>query len=330
MKNFQDYVTESFMTVSDAMREFGFSGSYTQDELKSKYRKLAILKHPDKGGDLEGMQKLNAAYEILQSTTGSPSSHMTWEERRERDKMFGKIALSAIRKKLDAEAFTNFFSEIFSDSFVANVTEKSDSYGASVSAQWSNKDQTTVLDLNIYVSFGDLYRGNSLAQEDHGLTMTLNRSIYHNRRKVKLAQNTYSFDTDYTVLHEPERLFPRDKLVTKKDKEAERKISKRDIVLAFHKELSADSNGNDFWVPLQGGYKLHIYRHVMMRQGGWMFGGLYQKSKRVAQLPFTTFLEQEDTISWLIDELKAVQRIQGEEKILKALNDIAAEHKARR
>lgn len=40
-----------------------FQKCTTLDELKAEYRRLAMEHHPDRGGDTETMQKINAAYE---------------------------------------------------------------------------------------------------------------------------------------------------------------------------------------------------------------------------------------------------------------------------
>lgn len=40
-----------------------FENCTTIEELKKEYRKLAMKHHPDRGGDLETMQKINAAYD---------------------------------------------------------------------------------------------------------------------------------------------------------------------------------------------------------------------------------------------------------------------------
>ncbi len=44
-----------------------FYGINTLPELKKEYYKLAILHHPDKGGDTDTMAEINAEYELLQS-----------------------------------------------------------------------------------------------------------------------------------------------------------------------------------------------------------------------------------------------------------------------
>ena len=39
-----------------------FTSQMSIDEIKSKYRQLALANHPDKGGDTRTMQDINAAY----------------------------------------------------------------------------------------------------------------------------------------------------------------------------------------------------------------------------------------------------------------------------
>jgi hypothetical protein len=48
--------------LRDSFQLFGFSHQAGFDELKERYRQLALNYHPDKGGSLEMMQQLNAAY----------------------------------------------------------------------------------------------------------------------------------------------------------------------------------------------------------------------------------------------------------------------------
>lgn len=60
------------MSVDDADAIFlqhGVTGASQMDkgELKSVYRHLVLKNHPDKGGDTEDMQYLNAAYDVLKN-----------------------------------------------------------------------------------------------------------------------------------------------------------------------------------------------------------------------------------------------------------------------
>ena len=42
-----------------------FSEITTHEELKTTYRKLALLHHPDKGGSVNTMQKINSEYNVI-------------------------------------------------------------------------------------------------------------------------------------------------------------------------------------------------------------------------------------------------------------------------
>jgi len=45
-------------------------------DLKSKYRRLSLLYHPDKGGELEKMKAINQEYNILKHTFGKFPSNL--------------------------------------------------------------------------------------------------------------------------------------------------------------------------------------------------------------------------------------------------------------
>lgn len=50
----------------------GVSSTATPDEIKSAYRRLRSLNHPDRGGDADKFQKIQAAYEQLMKPTRCP------------------------------------------------------------------------------------------------------------------------------------------------------------------------------------------------------------------------------------------------------------------
>jgi hypothetical protein len=45
-----------------------FSNCHTQEEAKAEYRRLALIHHPDRGGDLRTMQDINAQYAAFIAT----------------------------------------------------------------------------------------------------------------------------------------------------------------------------------------------------------------------------------------------------------------------
>ena len=46
-------------------KRLGVEKTATYDEIRKAFRKLALKKHPDRGGDKEEFQELQAAYEVL-------------------------------------------------------------------------------------------------------------------------------------------------------------------------------------------------------------------------------------------------------------------------
>lgn len=47
-----------------------FADVKERTDLKSKYRKLSLMHHPDKGGELKKMQAINEEYKMLRNTFG--------------------------------------------------------------------------------------------------------------------------------------------------------------------------------------------------------------------------------------------------------------------
>lgn len=65
MKNFAQYLIEVAMSSSDARKVLGLSSNYTDDQLKTAYKKMAVANHPDKGGSVAKMQQINVARDVL-------------------------------------------------------------------------------------------------------------------------------------------------------------------------------------------------------------------------------------------------------------------------
>lgn len=54
----------------DPLVLFGLTATATWADVDKAYRKLAFKHHPDHGGTKEAMQKVNAAYEVLEKRFG--------------------------------------------------------------------------------------------------------------------------------------------------------------------------------------------------------------------------------------------------------------------
>ncbi len=121
-----------------------------------------------------------------------------------------------------------------------------------------------------------------------------------------------SMSREYKVLYDPEVLFLADKLKSQAEKSAIRKISRRDVLLTFEKELGAtqESSGNQIWmyVPV-GNYKVALYRSTMMTFATWGINGIYEKHKRVIMPNMTVFfMEDEAGMNFLMNAFRDLQR----------------------
>jgi|GEM_PF-5718014 len=64
----------SAMTRDEALKFMGLLPTATPEQVRSKYRKMALTMHTDKGGSAEDFQKLHEAYQILQAEEGKNAS----------------------------------------------------------------------------------------------------------------------------------------------------------------------------------------------------------------------------------------------------------------
>ena len=77
-----------------------FKDVHTLDELRTMYRKLALLHHPDRGGSTADMQEINNEYDILSKRL--INSNTTFSEGR---KYWEEFVSSEIRNKLNEIIF---------------------------------------------------------------------------------------------------------------------------------------------------------------------------------------------------------------------------------
>jgi len=55
------------LDAQDPYRLLGVSPSQSAEQIRTRYRELAMAAHPDRGGSLERMRELNLAYERIQA-----------------------------------------------------------------------------------------------------------------------------------------------------------------------------------------------------------------------------------------------------------------------
>ena len=63
--NFRNFLLLHEMSSIEAQQILGVSNKDSPEEIKKKYRKLAMINHPDKGGNHENFIKISHAFEVL-------------------------------------------------------------------------------------------------------------------------------------------------------------------------------------------------------------------------------------------------------------------------
>lgn len=340
MRTFIEHFLQENLSFDDALKIFGFKyGSYTDDQLKAKYKSLALQFHPDKGGSTFEMQQVNAAYEKLKNGGTSDSSWSNVERRKEYEatlKIYKTATLKSLDERFKPDQFQNFFKEIFEQDFQFTVDKHENASTASsvnYSVEFHNSDKSIVLYFSLYVDISVLFSGTNLTGENDSLQMLISTDILANRRSVKLIQQRYRFERDYSVLSKPEILFPKDKLIKSVAKSTSRKMAKRDILLTFKKELNAESSNEWIYIPFKDDFKLVLFRNVVIGMGTWIVNGLYLKSRRVNQLITCWIYEDEEHINWFVNNVKSLQQQSFtdqkglETALLKLLNDYKSKFK---
>ena len=283
MQSFIDFLVES--QISDAEKVLGLSGDYTEQDVKSAYRRASSKAHPDKGGSTELQQKVNSAYELLKNSSKSQSREaemeVIWKQYRET----GYAIRDDLKSKFSIDAYSKYFSEVFGQEFSGLITDmtpedkewkRGGPSTATISAEWSNQDRTRVFQIGISVTLSDVLRGTGLATDTTTYNMFVTTFAYIDNRKVKITSRDYTNTSKKAVFTTPKTVFPKTKIV--RDKKT--KFKKSDMLSALGREIQAEKT-NDFWfIPLKNDKFLALARHTMRRQGLWGIQGIwYKKSK---------------------------------------------------
>jgi hypothetical protein len=316
-KTFKQFLTEK-MSYDDAIRIMGLNRGFSKDELDQRRKKLAIQYHPDRGGDLQKMQDVNAAYDVLSksapSTGGATYSRSDYAETRARTAAYAQIALDALLAHVQPDNFKRHFEKIFNEPFTTRerIDDPKKVMGHSVSASYTfaNASQSTVMYVTFTLDFISMYGKPVLSAEDAGFQVSVWSEILSNRRKVKLHQRNYMWGESYKVVHDPEIAFPASKLKTKSSTAKNRKMSRRDVELAITRELNGTLSGEWAYIPIGGGFKFIMWRGTFLGKAHWtphQVKGPNSSGGR-ADLKHATIPELERNINALFDGLKAMQR----------------------
>ena len=269
------------LSYSEALKLFNLDKDYTENDVLKKYKRLAIKFHPDKGGDVEKMQDLNYAKDLLLKNVIKDLKQPESRESKKSDYEFLKKQTEKLCKEyfdnLNPDVFVEYFNEMFNDSFKYTVTDFTDYsifYGKHV--KFFNAGKTKLIDLDIWLRFDDVYRSianGNLSSPDMKVTYETKLFIDGKRQRVK--QKTYNDYGKKEIFRDPTIIFERKKLkaIAQGEKRKGNILKKRDFEYLFENKFGGRCNGNNIYtIPICNGEAyLCIDRITIMREANYRF-----------------------------------------------------------
>ena len=269
------------LSYSEALKLFNLDKDYTENDVLKKYKRLAIKFHPDKGGDVEKMQDLNYAKDLLLKNVIKDLKQPESRESKKSDYEFLKKQTEKLCKEyfdnLNPDVFVEYFNEMFNDSFKYTVTDFTDFsifYGKHV--KFFNAAKTKMIDLDIWLRFDDVYRSianGNLSSPDMKVTYETKLFIDGKRQRVK--QKTYNDYGKKEIFRDPTIIFDRKKLkaIAQGEKRKGNILKKRDFEYLFENKFGGRCNGNNIYtIPICNGEAyLCIDRITIMREANYRF-----------------------------------------------------------
>jgi curved DNA-binding protein CbpA len=337
-----DYLKE--MTMDQAFAVFGLQRGADPEEIKNRYKKLALMNHPDRGGSLEAMKDVNNAWDLLKKVkSGGSSSGIDWKKTEQEYRNLGV----GIKNKLSnefhyhADLFLKHFEELTGKKFRWEYTRvyptertRGTPYSAGYEIQFTSEDKETIFSFEVSANLTDIKYSKGLGWADNvDFTLFIMAYGLHDSRKVKISRSNYSWSNNHNVLRNPELIFPANKLKKILKTVGSKEFKKKDMEVYLMKKLDARLDGEFARIPLMKDdpkFHLLMYRNVFMRIAGWGMNGVYDNFKRIAMGPYFTLPENEESARWLEEVQKAAYRAGSKEAALAAVMKMAKEKEAER
>ena len=361
---FKQWLLERSMTFSEALNILGVTEEQIKDKtfLKKHWKKLAMQNHPDRGGDMETMQKINVAYDILKVEGSSSGSSYTsydrqkekgredaqrkreqyQQERKEREKKH-KDTMAILKKQLNDKfqplAYQSFFSMCFGGQFEKDTKISDDLYGILIENKFTSTDNRIEINFDFSVLVTDKEK---IKNQDYKISVWA--TILIDKKLNKIGRKNIE-DFDMNVLFNPELVFKKAKMKALKKqldgiepksrggktKPKTNKLSKAKMIAFIHSKLTTRSHirGSEatFWIDLTDSAQLVLYRMTMRRQVIWVFNGIYQANKRVAVGPNIVMPETTDTADFLLNLVYKLNKAKGIDKKELVFNKMAQDYK---
>lgn len=187
------------MNLKTALSIFNLTVITTGQELKTTYRKLARTNHPDRGGDVKKMQRINLAYEYLaqhctKETLSNSIRIHDLKAQREANKAVIKNAGEVMFSFIDLDAISERLQAIFEDTFVVISDDiKSDQALYEKTVTWRSEDSQKALRLNMYITIRELEELKQTLSINNEMSLPIhtNFTLFANGRDIKLTKRRW-------------------------------------------------------------------------------------------------------------------------------------------
>ena len=239
MKSFKDHINE--ITKPEAVELLELPQDYGKSDVKKAFRLASNLHHPDKGGDVEMMKKVNQAYDLLKNTDGTPE----WN-REESVKMWqakAKFVGNDIANKFNVQNFLDYFEKQLGKKFEYTIkvfdgsdARKNESPAfAGIKVRFHTKDNKIAFDFDAMVYLFTMDGGKVSLSNSPTLSYSIGVTAfgYANRKKQKMAQRDWDNKNDHIILTKPEKTFSPAKMKKINDASGNAKMKRADFLLAL-------------------------------------------------------------------------------------------------
>ena len=334
MKTFKDYLLETTMTLPLAKEVLGLTGAYTADDVKKAYQTASNKHHPDKGGDVEMMKKVNVAYRMLKKTSGTGTSSVGdhnkfWADIGEKYTKIATYVDKDLKSKFNPKVYTDYFEKTFGQKFKATVdyydfSKSPNPSNAGFTAEFKTDDGKIAFDLRVYVYLINVEPNTKGLSNDANISYPLGVTAYGyaNMKKQKMAQRDWDSKTNHSVFTDPTIIYPVAKL-KKMLVASDKKMTKADFLLGLDKEVETtpwNQTEHVYLVNLTDGFAM-INRTVFNRQPFWVVSAIGTKEgkyKFTTNIRMTKYLDETKETLDAFKKLNGLNQVRAEE-FLKAI-----------
>lgn len=336
MSKFNDYLIESKLSISDAELILGLDGSYSSKDETAAYRKLAKENHPDRGGDVEMMKRINLAHSKLKGKSKDEDVKKSWDDIHKEYNELASFIANDLVSKYSPDKFIKYFEDQFNLKFthvmeikgggdVGTGLNLSSPSFAGFKSKYSTADNKIVFDFDVLVYLPNIDNNNNTLSGNPDISYTISVTAfgYSNRKKQKMSQRDWKHIQNHSLLNDPKKSFSLAKMKKMNENVGNPKMKRADFLLGLKNEVKISSwNTDSYTFEIKGGAAILISRMVWMRMPVWTINKVGTKTKykfTESTRLITSFGETSDTLDMFIklksmNEKQAIKYIQDEHK----------------